>query len=370
MHNEAAIITGHYAMSRRRASIHEIGDALWRRGFTVSFITVGLSFLSYVIGDVRLGQISPPEIGKVRETGPRRHSFVWKTPWHPANARIGVINAVLAPIYERYGDLSLGPGEDLVRRASLVIVESGAGVLLAARIRRLNPSCRLVYRVSDDVRVLECHGAIVKAERRFGELFDLVSVASPLLAALLSNHRNLVVHRHGFDPKPLDAAVDNPYRPGSKNIVSVGTMLFDEGVIRTAAEISPSVNFHVIGNARFEAPPNVTLHGEMKYCDMLPYVKFADVGLASYRLSESMEYLADTSNKMILYTAARLPVIAPSVLANGRSNVFGYDTGRPSLAEAIKNALQYDRSLIAGVTHPDWDQFAGCFLSDAGYADQ
>lgn len=369
MRDDAVLITGHYAKSRRRASIHEIGDALWRRGFAVSFVTVGYSPLSRLVRDVRLKEVPKDEIRRVVEFAPRRRSFVWRTWWHPANLRIGPANALAAALYRRYGEFDLGPAEELVRRASLVIIESGAGLLLAERVRRINPGCRLIYRVSDDVRVLKCHAAICEAERTGAQIFDLVSAASPLLAADLPEGTRRAVHPHGFNGVPLREASSSPYAATRrKNAVSVGTMLFDPALVLEAARLFPDVDFHVIGSTRLRGRSNVVTHGEMKYGDMLPYVKFADVGLAPYRLGPGMDYLAHTSNKILLYTAARLPVVAPLRLVRGREHVFGYDGSKESIKRAVGGALAYERARIGAADRTDWDCMVANLLADAGYS--
>ncbi len=73
------------------------------------------------------------------------------------------------------------------------MVESGPPLLLARALRAAAPDIPMVYRASDDVRLLNLHPMITDQELTAAPLFDRISVASPLLARRWAGHPGLAI---------------------------------------------------------------------------------------------------------------------------------------------------------------------------------
>lgn len=229
-------------------------------------------------------------------------------------------------------------------------------------LQALAPASRFVYRVSDDLRVLGTHPVIQETEKRVASAFDLISLPSPLLRRSFPGLTNIRIHPMGMCKASFEAPCENPYGAGEAvDVVSVGTMLFDGSFFRIASKLFPAWRFHVIGKVDDpRAEKNVAIYGEIPFNKTVPYIRFADIGLAPYRYQERAEYLAYTSNKMIQYTFCRLPIVAPHfAVADHRPHAFGYDPGdADSIGQALSAARALDRSVIDAKGIRSWDELA------------
>ena len=68
----------------------------------------------------------------------------------------------------------------------------------------------------------------------------------------------------------------------------------------------------------------IAIRGKDEFNIIIPYVKFANIGIAPYKYRVGAEYLAHTSNQMIQYTYCRLPIVAPDFVAGHSPHVLGY----------------------------------------------
>jgi 2-beta-glucuronyltransferase len=83
------LITGHYLESRHKAGFHWLADAFWRSGWDVTFFTQSISWLSWLRRDSRFRYPIFKEANRLRRVRERLASYVWLTPFHPANLRLG-----------------------------------------------------------------------------------------------------------------------------------------------------------------------------------------------------------------------------------------------------------------------------------------
>jgi len=229
-----------------------------------------------------------------------------------------------------------------VEETDYFVFESMSGLFLFKRCRRENPTARMLYRVSDDVRILgSTHPRLVELEQEIASLFDLVSVPAAIMLDKFPALPSLRLHHHGLDKIAYDACTVSPYLAGSKNAVFVGVGHFDAEFIRLAARCHPDCMFHIIGPMKDSlALPNVRFYGEMPFVATLPYIKFADVGLFNlqYR-NESVKSFTD-SLKVIQYRYCGLPIVAPVFLNLRRDGVFYYQPAdAKSCADALREAL-------------------------------
>ena len=358
---KAVLITGHYWKSKRRAGFHWLADAYERLGWEVLFFTAPLSWLSWLRRDYRL---TYPELWRERNqlvrVRTRLWSFIWFTPFHPANMRSSLLNRLSYPLFSRYSSLSLGEAEEFVKKADLFVFESTPGLLLFERLRRLNGSARFVYRVSDDLRLLRNHPVVLEAEAIALPSFDLVSVPSPYFKRLFLKHDNLKVHPHAIRKDVFDCDYPNPYIDKSgPHIVFVGISYFDTKFLEIASRLFPAWTFHVIGPIPgLPQRPNIIAYGEMPFLETVPFIKYADVGLAAWSYRPGAESLSD-SLKIIQYTYCQLPIVAPAFLKSERPNIIPYEPGNPdSIRRALESAVAMDRCLISREGIWSWEELA------------
>jgi len=353
----AVLVTQHYWNSKRKAGFHQIADSLSRSGWDVLFFTAPISWLSVVRNDKRLKYPLREEACKIRVFENNVKSFVWFTPWHPANLRTELMNRISRILFGRYGNLPLGESEEYLRKADLVIFESGPGLLLWERIKKLNPTARMVYRVSDDLRLLKNHPLVLETEGKTAPEFDLISVPSKYIYDIFKGLPNLRHHPHGIKRNLFDKYYDSPY-PLAKgpNVVFIGDSFFDRDFLERASHLLPDYYFHIIGPIKnLPGRKNILAYGELPFIDTIPYLKYADIGLQIRSYFKGAESLTD-SLKMIQYSYCQLPIVAPDFLKGARKHAFYYIPGdNGSIKNALETALLYDRPKISTGDIISWD---------------
>jgi 2-beta-glucuronyltransferase len=356
----AVLVTGHYALSKRRAGFHWLAEALVQQGWQVTFFTASFSHLHRLKGDHRFAYGLMSQAGQVVPVGDRLDSFVWFTPWHPANRLPSILDRLATPLFRRYGALPLGAAEPVVRNADLIVFESTAGLMLFDEFKRLNSRARFVYRVSDDLRLLRAPRALHAVERRIAPQFDLISVTSSYSLEHFAGLHNVSLHHHAIDPEPFEQSTSNPFSSRwSTNVVFVGNSHFDYDFLDIASDIFGDWSFHIIGPIRgLPNRPNVTTYGELPFRETVPYIKYADIGLQTRSNGPGMEHLSD-SLKVIQYTYCRLPIVAPDFLRSARPNVFLYQPGlRSSIEATLTEARAFDRSQMPANEIWSWTDLA------------
>jgi 2-beta-glucuronyltransferase len=354
------LVSGHHPRSRRRAGFHWLADAYRRLGWHVTFVTVGFSRLSYLRRDHRLADGLDRMAGRPIELEPNFVAYAWYTPYHPLHRLPSIARAVLEPLFRGYGRLPMPGLEPLVTAADLLIFESTSGLMLVDRFRAWNPRARLVYRVSDDLRLLRAHRVVLEAEAEALPRFDLVSVPSAFILERFGDRPNVRLQLHGLDTGVFDRTTDDPYDPSLEaRAVFVGNAYLDTEFLSIAAPDHPGWQFHVIGElGRMPDLPNVVVHGELPFAETVPYLQHADVGLSTLRYRPGAESFTD-SLKVIQYTYCRLPIVAPDFMRSARANVVTYRPGdRDSIRTALAAARALDRSTIDRSSIRSWDDLA------------
>jgi 2-beta-glucuronyltransferase len=348
------LFTTHYWNSHRRAGFHWIADALWSRGWEVVFFMDGLSWIDHLRRDYRFQYPVVKESNKLVPMRERLYSYVWLNSWRPISLRNKALDNLLYGPFSRYGDLPLGEVEEFIRSADLFIFESSYGLMLFDRVKRMNPSARYVYRVSDDLNLVPVHRLVLDTERRIAREFDLVSVPAPAIYEKFKDLPNLVLQKHGIRCDMFDKDYENPYAGiRGPHLLFVGSCIMDMDFVRLAAEQFPDAKFHIIGP--FASPEassgNVIFYGEVPFDKTIPYIKFADVGLNC----RTMPSLTD-SLKVQQYTYCRLPIITSSANKSDKPHVFYYEPGdSQSIRNAVEAALSFDRSLVPKDRIQSWD---------------
>lgn len=336
------LISGHYLGSRRRAGFHHLAQAYWSLGWDVTFVTAAISRLSRLRGDYRFAYPVREEANRLVPVRDRLTSYVLMTQTHPGNLRFGLGNRLSAPWFARYARVKLGPLEDVLRRADLVVFEGTAALLLVERIRGLAPHARLVYRASDDLRALGVHPLILEAERNAMPLFDLVSAPTQEIADVLAAYGPVEVHPPGIDKAALDRSTESPYGAGPAAVFAGVAPLFDYETLAAAAALAPHVAFHVIGPQPRPQPANVIFQPELPFDELVPYLQHASLGLLFFPAGYAS---LGQGNKVAQYSYCRLPIVAPAHLEAERANLCLFDTGdRESLGRALAEAQRMPHS--------------------------
>ena len=367
MIRNAVFLSQHVLESRRRAGMHFLARAYRDAGWRVTFVTVGLSPLARLGGDTRLADAPLDVRNRLVEVEPGLTQFVWMAPLHPRNAQRRWLNALTGSIFARYPAFMPKALRAVLADADHVVVESAAGVMLVPRIRRENPRARLIYRVSDDLRVLGAHPVVLDAVRIALPQFSIISIPSSKLADRFPGLDTVRHHPHGLDTAVFAKSTVSPYAPGERAVISFGTMLFDPASALTVCQARPDLRVHFFG-ALGDKPSaeNAVHHGEQPFADLVAYMQHAVRGAAFYRSTPGSAYLADTSNKMMQYAACRLPILAPDFVAGGQDHIFGYrpdDTG--SIAQALDAALNANRDGLPFPAALSWDAVAAAIIADA-----
>jgi 2-beta-glucuronyltransferase len=343
-HRRVILISGHYLDSKRHAGFHHLAHAYVSLGWDVTFVTAAISTLSRLRGDYRFAYPVREEANRLVPVRERLASYVLMTRTHPGNLRFGVANRLSAGWFARYANAPLGPLEERMRTADLVVFEGTAALLLVDRIRGLAPQARLVYRASDDLRALGVHPLILEAEAAAIPLFDLVSVPTQNIADALAPYGPVELDPPAIDKAALDRETESPYGEGPAAVFAGVSPLFDYGSLAAAAELAPHVAFHVIGPPPRPMPSNVSFHPELPYAEVVPYLQHASFGLLFFPAGYAS---LGQGNKVAQYSYCRLPIVAPAHLGAGRPNLCLFEPGdRESLGRALAEAEQLPHSAL------------------------
>jgi 2-beta-glucuronyltransferase len=344
----------------RKASVHFVTEALAARGHEVDTISVGFSYLTSFKRPELYAGLSADQKNRFVQTAPRRRSACYLPPLHPFSSGSAALNGINALFFPLYGNLPPAFMKAAIRAADVVAIESGTAIAFFDAVRRINPAARTLYFKRDRLDTVGAATHLQQLERRIAPLFDRVIVPSAAMAEGLPEDSRIVAVPQGIDKVAFDACTTSPYAAGSRNGVSVGNMLFDAEAVREMAAADPDVFLHLFGaGISGTFPPNVRLYGERAFADIVPYIKFADFGIAPYWLTERERYLAESSLKLQQYAYCLLPVLVPEILGAGRGNLVGYaPAGEPDWAGKVKKAvaLSHDPAWREGIL--SWDEVA------------
>ncbi len=363
---KVVIISAHDYRTPRRANMHPIAQALVRLNYDVTFISCCYSLLSRMKAD-------PRHFLRDRANKPESYDgiqcFLWSTLVHPFNPKIPWLKPTLIPMFFLYSMIPNRFIDAAIRSASHIIFESGTGVMLVPRARRLNQSAKIIYLASDLLSTHNWHPILQGTLERCQDIIDCFCLTSGKMAPKFTWAKDRVfVVRHGINPSDFSDIGPSPYT-SRYNAVSAGTSAFDSDFFIHAAPQFPEVTFHVIGcGTRFRAPNNVRIYDEMRFEDTIPFIKYATFGIAPYRPLPDSDYFSETSMKLMQYEYLGIPAVCPSFAADGRAARFGYTPGDPqSIGAAINAAMAAGRTERASFL--TWDEVARRLLNPELFAD-
>lgn len=358
----------HDYRTAKRASIHPIAKALANTGYDVTFLSTRFSRLSRRKGDSRLFLW---DRANRFETVDNIRCYLWRTAFHPFATGSALGDKVMGTLFPLYAELPNRDVDRMFAEADYLVVEATVAAVMLRRMRRLNPTARIIYYATDRLDTVGAHPYVRQRLEVDGALVHHVSLRSSVMAEDFGWATDRLT-RIGFGIDPDDFVDDgtNPYAPGTINAVSVGAMLFDQNFFRIAAPAFPDVQFHVIGSgAKFDCPPNVILHDEMPFRATLPYLRHATIGFAPYHRAAGVEYLAESSLKLAQYEYLGLPAVCPDFAQGDIASRFGYRNDDPvSIHAAIRDALAAAGS-VAPRAFPTWDGIGERLLHPERYPD-
>jgi 2-beta-glucuronyltransferase len=222
--------------------------------------------------------------------------------------------------------------KDAARAADVVILECGYALYWFDAIRALNKCAKYVAFYNDRLDVVGFRAEVRALHERLMPRFDLVRTNAERLLEYLPEGVNASYVPQGVDKERIRFDQPSPFKPGTRNIVSVGNMLFDDAAVRSIAAADRDATVHVIGAVMLDPPSNVVVHGELPFERTLPFIVHADVGLAPYRQVEGADYLAQSSLKIQQYTYCGLPVLLAEGMGIDGPNIVRYDPVDPRAA--------------------------------------
>lgn len=359
------ILSGqHFVQAPRHVSLHFMAHSFLRQGHHVDFMTLRLSQVSRKTDPGRWAYAHTRPINQWTRLSPQLREFIWVNTLHPINLRNAALNHLTTPLFKLYGHMLPRAVLESLGQYTVVMLESGLAPLLFDTLQRHAPRASFIYHGADRLRTIGVHPVVEAELARTAHRYHLIRVMAQSMAADFPADAPVIHMPHGISKDAFEQAERSPYdRP--HNVVSVGDMLFDAHAVRSLAQQFPGHTFHLFGQRAVvpDAPDNIVHHGETPFAQVVPYIRHADVGLAPYLDGHSADYLCQSSLKMIQYTWARLPIVAPGFAAAGRPHVCTYDIGQPaSLQAAFNQALNLDRQSIDTGDVLSWDEVADRLL--------
>lgn len=352
---------------KRRGSIQAVAEAFARNGYRCVFLSVRFSTLSLLKRDPRA--FLRHRANKLERCG-EIECYLWRTPLHPFDTGSTFGNRVTDVMHDVYAAWPNTDVNKLFRRADVVMVESGLGITLIPRIRRLNRRALIVYRGSDDLDAIGAHPALQQRLQHAANGVDHFCLLARGMAPpfKFARHRTFCVPQGVRAEDFADLGAD-PYGPGL-HAVSFGPTLFDASFFDLAGPAFPEVTFHIIGcGTRYHGGKNVHVYDEMPFRELLPYVAHADIGIAPYLPSPSGAYLAESSLKLTQFAMLRRPAVCPHFAVGAARHRFGYTPGdADEIATAIRLA-QEDRFDADEPRPLSWDDMVPRFLHPLEFPD-
>ncbi len=349
----------HDYRSPRKADVHFIAKELKAYG-RVYFVSTRFSRISMLREDPRHALNQRANRIEIYDGV---NCYLWRTPVHP----VGLPKA-LRPlerlIFAGY-KLQLPQAiKRMIRASNVIFVESGINIIFARLIKRLNPTCKLIYLAEDSLGTIHQAETIKNALREHASAFDAARIVSPHINSEIPDQMPRYYIPHGIEKQTFAVIGDTPYEPGTQNAVSVGSMLFDPEFFNIAGALFPSITFHVIGSGHTQpARNNVIFYPEMPFAKTLPYLKHSDFAIAPYN-EKVAAYLTHSSMKLMQYNFLGIPAVCPDLIAASSFGRFGYKHGdAESIRRAIYEALSAKK--IEPQKHIGWAEVTAQLLGIA-----
>lgn len=355
------LITYHHWKSKRRAGFHWLAEAFHNMGYRIVFVTGAISRLSKIKKDFRIEFIESHSTNKLIEEKNNFFSYTWFTNWHPVNLRNWALNNLSYNFFRKY-PLLLKDKKllDFIKDSDAFIFESFPGIFLLDTFKNLNGNSKYIYRVSDDMRLLNLHPVVIDFEKEVLPKFDLVSVPSEYIKNIFPDLKNIKLQYHGINKKIFDECEENTFNFKNKiNAVFVGVSNFDYDFLSKASKLFPECGFHIVGPIRKTVEmENIFYYGEIDFLKTIPLIKFSDIALQNITYKKGVESFTD-SLKVLQYSYCRLPIVATDFLKSNRKNIFYYKEGdEKSIYDALTCAMNFSREEFNNSDIYNWEELA------------
>lgn len=357
----ALILSYHLYRQRRRGGMHWVCEALRRAGWDVRFVTCDYSWVTRLKGDRRTEFGETIGLNQLVRLEENLSVGVVSTPFHQLGRARGALMKLANAVTSVYPWPMGRVVEDFARGAELVVVESCGGLAMLDHVRRAT-SAPIVYRVSDNLEVIRPVPSLLLDEDRAVASVAAVSLASEHLARRFAGRGRIQLDPMGLEKGLFDAALSSPYEAdGRVKVVISGSSSLDTEALQSAALLFPDWDFIQFGSAKaVPHQPNIKIMGERPFAELVPYVKFADIGFAPYLARPGFEYQAEHSNRLPQYVYCGMASVVPEALCSaGRPHFLGYRTGdEASIRAAFEAARAFDRQAVPVESVLTWDELA------------
>ena len=349
-------------------------DTLADMGWEIGMVTVQLSRLTEITNPSRFAAYPPDAINRWRDRGLNRRGFLWVPPIHPMRLPTRWLDPMTAFAARRYGASLPKSVLDAAAQADLIVIESTAAVALFETLKRAAPHARFVYCASDRLVPNGMSPVLQDILDRTAPRYDLVRVPALSMVGDFPDGTNVHHIPHGVDRAAFAVRRDNPYAPGTINLVVAGDGAYDPLATRHIAEALPDATVHLFGRMSTDSlgrAPNARFHGEVPFSVLVPYLQHADVGLAPYEDRPNRNYFAESSLRQLQYILCKLPIVLPTFAAPlPRPYHYLYDAHVPETAgAAARAALGCNRRAIDDEGVLDWHQVIARMLDLVGLDD-
>jgi 2-beta-glucuronyltransferase len=354
----------------RKNSVVFLTEGLAELGWKVDLVTAQLSFLSQLAGVPRLKAVPHHERNVWLEQTNLISNFVWVPPFHPATTRYALMDRVATPIFQLYPYLLPETIRQRIRHARLIVIESCSAVLLFPLLKRLAPAAKFVYRACDSLDAIGMHPILSKAEKQTARDYDLFTSPSKLILANFPPDVNTCHVPQGLQKALFDTPMPSPFEGQGPHVIVAGDMMFDRQSFEIMVRNFPKITFHAFGRmdlAGLTSCDNLICYGEVPFETLRSYILHADCGIAPYLDQPEVHYLAESSLKIVQYTYAQIPILAPYFCKGNLEHLKAYQPGdKASIIRALEQALMVDRRAIDRSGVQDWKEVITGMLSQVG----
>ncbi len=369
--NRAVIFSYHtIGFGARKTSIVFLAEELAKLGWQTDFVTAQLSLLSALARVPRLKMVPY----KLRNTWIERDygmsTFVWVPLIHPATTGLSLIDKMATPLFYLYPHLLPETIRRKVRSAQLIVIESCSAILLFPLLKRLAPNAKFVYRASDPLDAIGMHPILETVLNRTAADFDLFASPSKLILADFPSEVKTCYLPQGLQKSLFDVSVPCPFVGNGPHAIVAGDMMFDLSSFEMMVRNFPHITFHAFGGMELEdlaSSHNLIHHGEVPFETLRNFILHADIGIAPYQDRPDLHYLVESSLKLVQYTYARLPILAPHFCKGDRDHLKGYTPGNEaSIIQAVEEVCRVDRRTIDSSEIYDWREIVTIMLKNLG----
>lgn len=348
------IISGHDYRTSRRANLHFIAKSASKNN-EVTFFSAGYSWISDLIG--RDPRTKNKIVPGVEEKFDGIRCYLDRGWYHPGGLK-GLIPDVLSrKLFEFHLHRTPEILWKYVKDSDVILIESGISCMYIDYVFDVKKSSNIIYIASDDLKTLGVSSFLMDQLKRNEKDMVGIRIPSRLMAKSFGDNENIFYVPHGIEFQD-DPQSTSPYDPGTVNAVSVGSMLFDHTFFEYAATSFPDIAFHIIGSGSRKnfSLKNIIKYPEMNYQDTLRYIRFANIGIAPYKLANVPYYLTDTSMKLLQFEYFGIQAVCPFfATSEDKPWRHPYSPGdRRSIECAIRSVVEA-KSFPINSTFLNWD---------------